>query len=104
MKKLSVNFSIITIILFGLFSCKQEKKEVKLTTQRDSLSYALGVYTATGLKQNKIDTLINLDLYNSGINDVFLNTNPLLTSEQATKVRHKTIILSCRKKKWKKCE
>lgn len=86
MKKLSVNFGIITIILFGLFSCKQEKKEVKLTSQRDSLSYALGVYTATGLKQDKIDTLINLDLYNSGINDVFLNANPLLTSEQATNV------------------
>lgn len=86
MKKLSLILLLAAIILGLMMSCKNESKEVKLTTSRDSLSYAFGVNVASSVKQEKLDSLINSDLFVQGFNAVLSNNNPAMTSEQAMKV------------------
>lgn len=76
-------FSACLAVFF--ISCKNESKDVNLTTQRDSLSYAFGVNIASSLKQDQLDTLVNTDLLVNGFNDVISNSNPKMTSEQAIK-------------------
>lgn len=86
MKKLSFIVLSSTVIASMMMSCKSEPKEAKLTTQRDSLSYAFGVNVASSVKQEKLDSLINSDLFIQGFNAVLSNNNPAMTSEQAMKV------------------
>ncbi|GAB4454572.1 MAG: FKBP-type peptidyl-prolyl cis-trans isomerase N-terminal domain-containing protein [Bacteroidales bacterium] len=86
MKKLSFIFLSTAFIASMLMSCKNEPKEAKLTTSRDSLSYAFGVNVAQSVKQEKLDSLINSDLFIQGFNAVLANNNPAMTSEQAMKV------------------
>lgn len=86
MKKLSFIFLSTAFIAGMLMSCKNEPKEAKLTTSRDSLSYAFGVNVAQSVKQEKLDSLINSDLFVQGFNAVLANNNPAMTSEQAMKV------------------
>lgn len=69
-----------------MISCKSKPKETNLTTQHDSLSYALGVNVASSIKQENLDSLINSDLFIQGFNAVLSNANPAMTSEQAMKV------------------
>jgi len=86
MKKLSL--VVLSLALFASFftSCKSGSKETKLETTRDSLSYAFGVNVASSVKQEKLDSLINSDLFVKGFNAVLSNNNPAMTSEQAMKV------------------
>jgi len=86
MKKLSL--VVLSLALFAGFftSCKSGSKETKLETTRDSLSYAFGVNVASSVKQEKLDSLINSDLFVKGFNAVLSNNNPAMTSEQAMKV------------------
>lgn len=85
MKKTNLTFiaALLSVVVF--VSCKNEKTESNLITQRDSLSYAIGVNIASSLKQDQLDTLVNSDLLINGFNDVIANTNPQMTSEQAMK-------------------
>lgn len=78
--------SLLVTTLCGLFflSCKNEKSFV-LKKERDSLSYAFGVYIASNIKQEALDTVINSDLFIKGFSDVIGNVNPQLTTEQAFK-------------------
>lgn len=86
MKKLSFIILSTAFIASLMMSCKSEPKEAKLTTSRDSLSYAFGVNVASSVKQEKLDSLINSDLFIQGFNAVLSNNNPAMTSEQAMKV------------------
>ena len=84
------SFLFISLISFAFIfiSCDKgdENKEVALTSNRDSLSYSFGVNIASSMKQEGIDTVINLDIFTSGFNAVITNNNPALTSEQAMAV------------------
>ena len=73
-------------LLFASCGKHDEKKEVKLTNNRDSLSYSFGVNVGSSMKQEGIDTIINLDIFTQGFNAVITNNNPALTSEQAMAV------------------
>ncbi len=83
MRKTNLTFIAVLLSFVAFVSCKNETKN--LVTQRDSLSYAIGVNIASSLKQDQLDTLVNSDLLINGFNDVMANTNPLMTSEQAIK-------------------
>ncbi len=85
MKKFNVFFVAAVSSAILLNSCKNENKEASLSTQRDSLSYAIGVNIASSLKQDHIDTMVNTDILIKGFNDVIANANPQMTSEQAMK-------------------
>jgi len=80
-----VSFIVASIVLA---SCgdKKDNKEVVLSNNRDSLSYSFGVNVGSSMKQEGIDTLINLDIFTQGFNAVMTNNNPALTSEQALTV------------------
>ncbi len=80
-----VSFIVASIVLA---SCgdKKDNKEVKLSNNRDSLSYSFGVNVGSSMKQEGIDTLINLDIFTQGFNAVITNGTPVLTSEQALEV------------------
>jgi len=84
----SLIYYIFTVVSVVLISCGENKdsKEVKLANNRDSLSYSFGVNVGSSMKQEGIDTLINLDVFTQGFNAVITNTNPALTSEQALEI------------------
>lgn len=87
MKKTLVFISFISVaILFASCGKTDDNKEVKLTNNRDSLSYSFGVNVGSSMKQEGIDTVINLDIFTAGFNAVITNNNPALTSEQAMAV------------------
>ncbi len=87
MKKSFIYVAFITVsIVFASCSGKKENKEVKLSNNRDSLSYSFGVNVGSSMKQEGIDTIINLDIFTEGFNAVITNKNPALTSEQALTV------------------
>ncbi len=87
MKKTIVFISFISVaLLFASCGKSDENKEVKLTNNRDSLSYSFGVNVGSSMKQEGIDTVINLDIFMAGFNAVITNNNPALTSEQAMSV------------------
>lgn len=87
MKKSFVFISFISlVILFASCDKGEDKQEVKLTNNRDSLSYSFGVNVGSSMKQEGIDTIINLDIFTQGFNAVITNNNPALTSEQAMAV------------------
>lgn len=87
MKKSIVLISFISMaILFASCGKNEENKEVKLANNRDSLSYSFGVNIGSSMKQEGIDTIINLDIFTAGFNAVITNNNPALTSEQAMAV------------------
>ncbi|OFX38851.1 MAG: hypothetical protein A2X08_07295 [Bacteroidetes bacterium GWA2_32_17] len=80
-----VSFIVASIVLA---SCgdKKDNKEVVLSNNRDSLSYAFGVNVGSSMKKEGIDTLINSDFFTQGFIAVMTNNNPTLTSEQAIAV------------------
>ena len=87
MRKSFVYVSFIAVSMI-LASCgdKKDDSPVKLTNNRDSLSYSFGVNVGSSMKQEGIDTIINLDIFTQGFNAVLTNNNPALTSEQALEV------------------
>lgn len=98
MKKIFVCLFTFPVVLFTV-SCSDNgnNSEVSLTTNRDSLSYSFGVNVGSSIKQAGIDTVINFDLFLSGITSVITNNNPILTSEQSMEIIQ-TYFNSLRKK------
>ncbi len=86
MRKINLIFVLAVLSALFMSSCKNESKDANLVSQRDSLSYAIGINIASSLKQDQIDTMINSDLLIKGLTDVLANTNPKMTSEQAMKI------------------
>jgi FKBP-type peptidyl-prolyl cis-trans isomerase len=86
MRNIFVSFTIISAILF-LGSCgKKTDKQATLSSKKDSLAYAFGVNIATSLKQEKIDSFIDIKILEKGLTDVCNNSNPAMTSEQSIAV------------------
>ncbi|MCX7954208.1 MAG: FKBP-type peptidyl-prolyl cis-trans isomerase [Bacteroidales bacterium] len=78
------NLLFLLVVCYVFLSCNN-KKELSLKKEQDSLSYAFGVYIASNMKQEALDTIINSDLFIKGFSDVIGNVNPQLTSDQAIK-------------------
>jgi FKBP-type peptidyl-prolyl cis-trans isomerase len=82
MKNLKILSKLLTaalIVAFTTFSisCKSDHKKpikVKLASDMDSISYALGSLAAKQHKGNGLDTLINLDLFFAGVQNEYLDT------------------------------
>jgi FKBP-type peptidyl-prolyl cis-trans isomerase FklB len=60
---------------FSLVSCngqkKMKKSDVKLETQKDKVSYSIGISIGENLKTEGLDTVINVDLLAKAIQSVF---------------------------------
>jgi len=78
-------FSIAAMILF--MACDQlsgTKKEVTLTTDLDSVSYAIGVDIATNLKKSGFDK-VNSAAIAKGFDDIFADIDPLMDPAAANR-------------------
>jgi FKBP-type peptidyl-prolyl cis-trans isomerase FklB len=91
MKKnhLIIPFFIIFIVLLGAFSTqhqnKKPKKKMKLETQLDSASYAIGVNIAQNLKAQGLSE-INVEALSTAINDVLAQRDLAISEQEAGKV------------------
>lgn len=91
MKKnhLIIPFFIIFIVLLGAFSTqnqnKKPKKKMKLETQLDSASYAIGVNIAQNLKSQGLSE-INVEALSTAINDVLAQKTLAISEQEAGKV------------------
>jgi FKBP-type peptidyl-prolyl cis-trans isomerase len=79
-------FPILLALAFAvLVSCnKGTDKNVALSTQKDSVSYALGIDIATNLKTS-FDTL-NLEAFYQGIKDIYIDTAGLFDDKKAQEI------------------
>jgi FKBP-type peptidyl-prolyl cis-trans isomerase FklB len=78
-------FLLATVALF--VSCSQQggsKKDVKLSNELDSVSYAIGIDIATNLKKSGFEQ-VNSDAIAKGFADLFAGTEPLIKEEDANK-------------------
>jgi FKBP-type peptidyl-prolyl cis-trans isomerase len=76
-------YSILILIIIPIITIGQsENIKTKLTTQLDSLSYALGVYCTSPVKQSGI-TDIDINLFIKGFVDVLNNNEGVMTMDQA---------------------
>ena len=81
-----------SFVSFAKKKKKDSKKEepstnISLTTVKDSLSYALAVNIASSFKQGKLDTLLQLSVFNKGIAtvlDTSSSASDLLMSPEAS--------------------
>lgn len=70
-----ISFSIIGIFASILFSCKTGEmkiQNVKLTNEKDSISYALGQNVASSIKEGGITDLIDQNIFITGIKNTLL--------------------------------
>jgi FKBP-type peptidyl-prolyl cis-trans isomerase FklB len=81
MKKLLIGIATLSV----LASCSNKNK-VKLTTEEDKVSYAIGLDIAKSFRQNKLDTLLNSEAIGKGIVDgLAKNPEYLLNPDSAVK-------------------
>ncbi|MCO5232684.1 MAG: FKBP-type peptidyl-prolyl cis-trans isomerase [Chitinophagales bacterium] len=74
--KSTLVLSILTAFTVFFTSCSHDYKKpakIKLTNDKDSLSYILGGTIVKSYKMNQIDTLINIEALVAGIQNEFLN-------------------------------
>lgn len=64
MKKVFIGIAALTV----LFSCSS-KHDVKMKTDEDKVSYAIGLDIAKNFRANKLDTLLNAEAISKGIID-----------------------------------
>ena len=75
----------LSAALMTLGCCRQQRAEVALTSDTDSLAYVLGLGYGDYLKTLPVD--IDLAILFRGIEDKMANTEQLITGENATQVR-----------------
>ena len=81
MKKILVGIATLTV----LASCSHKNK-VKLTTDEDKVSYAIGLEIAKSFRNNKLDTLLNAEAVGKGIVDgLAKNPEYLINPDSAVK-------------------
>lgn len=75
---------ILSILVLSALAvnAQRKKKSPALKTELDSISYAMGVYNASVMKQSAIEN-INFDLYSIGFEETYLNKNEKITPEEA---------------------
>lgn len=76
------------VLVLLLNSCNSgDKKMTSLTTQKDSLSYSLGVMIGSDLKKQSMDTLADITVFLQAMREVLtVDGTPLLTSEESEKI------------------
>ena len=82
MNKSVVFFAFFVLIAMAIQA--QTSDKVKLTTKKDSVSYAIGMDIAVNLKSQNID--VSPEILAKGLMDNLLSKNLMLTEEQKTKV------------------
>lgn len=74
---------IPTIAMAIAFSgCQTKSIKVDIKTEADSMSYALGIYNAAGMKQGDIDN-INVIAVAKGLQDAYSDKEDVMTPEEA---------------------
>ncbi|PKP22678.1 MAG: peptidylprolyl isomerase [Bacteroidetes bacterium HGW-Bacteroidetes-21] len=64
-----------------------DKKLTSLTTQKDSLSYGLGIMIGSDLKKQSMDTLADINVFLQAMREVLtVDGAPILTSEESEKI------------------
>jgi FKBP-type peptidyl-prolyl cis-trans isomerase FklB len=79
-------FLLLSLSTFILVSCKNETKDLSLTTNEDSLSYSLGINIGKSIQGDGIDSLIDVSKLISGLKAT-LDTGEVemeMTEEEAT--------------------
>lgn len=76
-----------SILLFGvsvlfLGACSQGQKTVKIESQLDSVSYAMGVSIGANLLQSKVDSL-NVPAFSDGLKDALAKGDLKISEEEA---------------------
>lgn len=75
---------IIAFIAIGLASCQTEKTKSDLKTQKDSVSYAIGLDIGKNIKNNQLE--VTPEILTQGILDSYNNKTHLLTDADVQKV------------------
>ena len=81
--KLIKFFLIPTIgMAIALSSCQTKTINIDIKTEADSMSYALGIYNAAGMKQGDIEN-INVIAVAKGLQDAYSDKEDVMTPEEA---------------------
>ncbi len=83
------------LALVALYSCDGQgtKKDtsMEMTTELDSVSYAIGIDIANNLKQNKLDN-INVDAFAAAMKTVFAGEETLMPMEESRNIINQYMI------------
>jgi FKBP-type peptidyl-prolyl cis-trans isomerase FklB len=74
---------LLTIPLIAQKKKSAEQKKVELKSEKDKISYVIGLNIGSSLKRDEVD--IDPDIFFKGLNDALSNSNPLLTQEEMQK-------------------
>jgi FKBP-type peptidyl-prolyl cis-trans isomerase len=85
MKVITLLTVVATLMFASCNNQESEMKEVKITTELDSLSYALGVDMAENFKNAKLEN-INIDIYSQAMKDVLVDSTAKIDKESASKI------------------
>ena len=78
---------IIGVVALAMLASCSNKNKVKLTTEEDKVSYAIGLDIAKSFRQNKLDTLLNSEATAKGIIDgLAKKPEYLLNPDSAVKI------------------
>ncbi|MDZ7359434.1 MAG: FKBP-type peptidyl-prolyl cis-trans isomerase [candidate division KSB1 bacterium] len=78
----------VSMVLIGLLGCQTDKdKKIVLETQKQKVSYSIGLDIGRNLKQGEID--IDLEALGRGIKDAVSDSTPLLTEAQIQETMQK---------------
>jgi len=76
---MKVSYLVVVCMMLSL-SCALASENLELKTEKDKISYALGVSTGMNFKRNAID--IDLKIYEQGLKDALTGGKLLLTDEE----------------------
>ena len=82
MKKISIYLILASVVLFSCNNSTTEKKDVKLTNENDSISYALGVDIANSLKKSGLDS-INVNAFVKALKSAYDSSELLIAETDA---------------------
>jgi len=78
----------VSMVLIGLLGCQADKeKKMALETQKQKVSYTIGLDIGRNLKQGQID--IDMEALGRGIKDAVSDSTPLLTDAQIQETMQK---------------
>jgi FKBP-type peptidyl-prolyl cis-trans isomerase FklB len=55
-------------------------KKTELTTEKDKISYIIGLNIGTSMKKDEVD--VDVDIFTKGLNDALSGANPLMTQDE----------------------
>jgi FKBP-type peptidyl-prolyl cis-trans isomerase len=71
----------VAILIIGLLGCQQNKeKKIALETQKQKVSYSIGLDIGKNFKHSEID--LDMETFTRGIKDAIADSTPLLTEAQ----------------------